>query len=485
MGKLDKLQPAAVWRIFEKMNDVPRGSGNETGVMNMLKAWADEQGLEWRDDKVGNLLIRIPGTKGLEKAAPVLVQGHVDMVCEKNGATKHDFTTDPIRMMIQGDWVTADVTTLGADNAIGCAMGLALAEDKSVAHGPVEVLLTVDEERGLTGAAGVEAGFFTARTMFNLDSEEDDAIFIGCAGGRDTGFTLKNRSARSPKNGVGRKLTILGLKGGHSGLDIHKHRGNAIKILNRALVAAAAAMDVRLVEINGGSMRNAIPREAEAKVVISKENGRKFKQLVDKFLAGLKSEELAGFDDGFEWKVSAVQAPRCFSLDSSGKTFALLAAIPSGVTAMSMDIEGLVESSTNLGVVKTNGSKVEIVCCSRSSVMSALGELVEQHRLIGELAGAEVDQPEGYPGWKPNLKSKVLAVTRAKYKKAFGVDAELLAIHAGLECGLLTEKYPDLDIVSFGPNITGAHSPDEKVQISSVQKIWKLFGETLKEVAKT
>ena len=484
MGKLDKLQPAAVWQVFEKMNDVPRGSGNETGVMNMLKAWADERSLNWRDDKVGNLLIEIPGTKGLEKAAVVLVQGHVDMVCEKNAATKHDFEKDPIKMKIEGDWVTADGTTLGADNAIGCAMGLALADVKNVAHGPIEILLTVDEERGLTGAAGVEAGFFTAKTMFNLDSEEDDAIFVGCAGGRDTGFVLKNRTARAPKNGVGRKITIMGLKGGHSGLDIHTHRGNAIKLLNRALVAAAGEMDVRLVEINGGSMRNAIPREAEAKVVIAKENGRKFKQLVDAHLGRIKDEELAGFDDGFEWKVAAVQAPRCFSLDSSGTTFRLLSAIPSGVTSMSMDIAGLVESSTNLGVVKTNGSKVEITCCSRSSVMTALGDLVDQHRMIGELAGAEVDQPEGYPGWKPNLKSKVLAVTRAKYKKAFGVEAELLAIHAGLECGLLTEKYPDLDIVSFGPNITGAHSPDERVQITSVQKIWKLFTETLKDVAK-
>jgi dipeptidase D len=243
-------------------------------------------------------------------------------------------------------------------------------------------------------------------------------------------------------------------------------------------------MDVRLVEINGGSMRNAIPREAEAKVVIAKDDGRRFKQTVDAHLARLKNEELSGFDDGFEWKVAAVQAPRCFSLECSRQTLSLLAAIPNGVTAMSMDIAGLVESSTNLGVVKTDAAKVHIVCCSRSSVMGALGELVVQHRVIGELAGAEVDQPEGYPGWKPNLKSKVLAATRARYQQAFGVEAELLAIHAGLECGLLTEKYPDLDIVSFGPNITGAHSPDERVQITSVQKIWKLFSGTLSDVAK-
>ena len=485
MGKLDKLQPAAVWNIFEKMSDIPRGSGNEAGVQNMFKAWADGLGLDWNEDAVGNLLVSIPATKGLEKAAPVLIQGHVDMVCEKNAGTKHDFENDPLKLKVNGDWVTAEGTTLGADNGIGVAMGLALAQDKTVAHGPVEVLLTVDEERGLTGAAGVQAGFFKSRKMINLDSEEDQAIFVGCAGGRDTQFTLKNRSTRAPKDSAGRKVTISGLKGGHSGLDIHQHRGNAIKILTRALLAAAKEMEVRIVEINGGSMRNAIPREAEAKVVIARDQGRKFKQTVDACLKQIQTEELAGTDDGFAWKVAAVQAPRCFSLTSSKTTLGLLAAIPSGVTGMSMDIVGLVESSTNLGVVKTNGSKVDIVCCSRSSVMSTLDGLVVQHRTIGELAGAEVVQPEGYPGWKPNMKSPLLAVTRAQYKQAFGVEAELLAIHAGLECGLLTEKYPTLDIVSFGPNIRGAHSPDEKVQVSSVQKIWKLFAATLKEVAKS
>ncbi len=484
MAKLDKLQPAAVWQIFEKMCDIPHGSGNETGVMKMFKGWADERGLSWSDDKVGNLLIRIPATKGLEKAAPMLIQGHVDMVCEKNSATKHDFEKDGLKLQVKGDWVTAEGTTLGADNGIGVAMGLALADDKKVAHGPVEVLLTVDEERGLTGAAGVEAGFFDSRSMINLDSEEDDAIFVGCAGGRDTVFNLKNKATRAPKDSGGRKITIGGLRGGHSGLNIHENRGNAIKILTRVLLAVSEEMDLRLVEINGGSMRNAIPRESEAKVVIAKADGRRFKKLVDSFLDRIKTEELAGIDDGFEWKTSTVKAPRCFSLNSSGNTLRLLAAIPNGVTGMSQDIAGLVESSTNLGVVSTKGSKVRMVCCSRSSIMPALESLVSQHKAIGLLADAEVDQPEGYPGWKPNMKSELLAVTRKKYKSAFGVDAELLAIHAGLECGLLTEKYPDLDIVSFGPNIRGAHSPDEKVQITSVQKIWKLFAATLGEVAK-
>jgi len=484
MAKLDKLQPAAVWNIFEKMCDVPHGSGNEKAIQNMFKAWADERGLSWDEDKVGNLLVRIPATKGLEKAKPVLIQGHVDMVCEKNSATKHDFENDPIKLVVDGDWVTADGTTLGADNGIGVSMGLALADDKKVAHGPIEVLLTVDEERGLTGAAGVQAGFFDSRRMINLDSEEDTAIFIGCAGGRDSVFILKNKATRAPKESGGRKITIGGLRGGHSGLNIHENRGNAIKILTRALQSAALEMEVRLVEINGGSMRNAIPREAEARVVIPKADGRRFKQIVDRAFERIKADELPDHDDGLTWKVSSVQAPRCFSLGTSTATLNLLSAIPNGVTAMSQDIEGLVESSTNLGVVKTDGSKVRIVCCSRSSIMPSLEALVAQHRSIGEMVGAIVEQPEGYPGWKPDMKSELLAITQKKYAKAFGSDPELLAIHAGLECGLLTEKYPDLDIVSFGPNIRGAHSPDEKVQISSVQKIWKLFAATLEEVAK-
>jgi dipeptidase D len=483
MSTLESLQPAVVWRVFDKMSAVPRGSGNEAAVLGMFKGWADRRGLAWKQDEVGNLLVCIPASPGRDNVPTLLIQGHVDMVCEKNAATAHDFTRDPLKLVVDGDWVKAAGTTLGADNGIGVAMGLALADDRTVPHGPVEVLLTVDEERGLTGAAGVEPGFFSAKMMINLDSEDDTAIFIGCAGGRDTRYELKNRAAKAPTDAVGRKVTVLGLRGGHSGLNIHEHRGNAIKILSRALQAAAAAMDVRLVEINGGSMRNAIPRECEAKVTVPREQARRFKQLLDVFFARVAAEELAGVDDGFTWKIATVQAPRCFSRESSATTLNLLSAIPNGVGAMSLDIPGLVETSTNLGVVKTDGLRVEIVCCSRSSVMSSLAALVEQHRALGVLAGAGVEQPQGYPGWKPNLASPLLAVTRKSYVAAFDVEAGLLAIHAGLECGLLTEKYPDLDIVSFGPNIQGAHSPDEKVQISSVQKIWKLFTATVTQLA--
>lgn len=481
MTRINELEPKAVWEIFAALSEVPRGSGNEAGVMKMLRAWAQRRGLAVKEDEVGNLLVSIPATPGREGVAPVLIQGHVDMVCEKNAATKHDFTKDPIKLKVEGDWVTAEGTTLGSDNGIGVAMGLATAVDPTVQHGPIEVLLTVDEERGLTGAAGIKPGFFTARRMINLDSEEDVSLFIGCAGGRDTQFILTGTQGKAPKDSAGRKVTVMGLQGGHSGLDINRNRGNAIKILTRCLQAAAAEMDVRFVDVGGGSMRNAIPREATATVVIPGAKGRLFKQRVDALAARVK-EELAGIDDGLVVKVSAVQAPRCFSRDSSRTLLNLMAATPNGVLAMSPAIPGLVETSSNLGVARTEGAKVTLVCCSRSSVMSSLEALVLQHKALGELAGAEVVQPAGYPGWKPNPASAMVQLTSRKYAEIFGSPPELKAIHAGLECGLLTEKYPDLDIVSFGPDIHGAHSPDEKVSIPSVRKVWRLLTAVLADL---
>jgi dipeptidase D len=474
MGKLDSLQPGPVWRIFEQMNDVPRGSGEEAAVQAMFKAWADARKLSWKEDPVGNLLITIPATAGREKAAPILIQGHVDMVCEKNAGTKHDFTRDPIAMVIEGDWVTAEGTTLGADNGIGVAMGLALA-DTDLPHGPVEVLLTIDEETGLTGAANLLPGWFASRRMINLDSEEDTAVFVGCAGGRDSVFTVTNRFAKAPATTVGRKITLSGLLGGHSGLDIHRGRGNANVLLARALHAAVAKMPVRIVSFDGGSKRNAIPREAVAVVAVAENRAREFKQLVDALLTRAKAEELVGADDGFAWKLSPAKADRCWSAEASARLLDLLVAIPNGVLAMSRALPGLVETSSNLGVVQTDSGAATITCCSRSSVMSSLDHLAGRHVAIATLAGCAVEQPEGYPGWQPCLDSPLLKTTTARYAKLFGREPELMAVHAGLECGLFTRKYPDLDIVSFGPNIHGAHSPDEKVQISSVQRIWNLF----------
>jgi dipeptidase D len=476
------MQPKSVWSVFGELSKVPRGSGNETAVMNMLKEWADRRNLEWKQDRVGNLLVIIPASKGMEKKPPVLVQGHVDMVCEKNSGTKHDFENDPIKLQVKGDWVTADGTTLGADNGLGVAMGLAVADEKNMKHPRIEVLLTVDEERGLTGAAGVEEGFFESRRMINLDSEEEDAIFIGCAGGRDTEFYISNRKGKLAKGYVARKVAVRGLLGGHSGLDIIRNRGNAIKILTRCLVAARDAVPLKLVSINGGSMRNAIPREADATVIVPEGSAREFKRIVDGLAGRIATEELAGIDGGLEVKVASCQVAHSWGFGCTSRTLGLLDALPNGVLGMSQTIDGLVETSTSVGVVKTDGSRVTVVCCSRSSSMSALGAVVRQHRTIGELAGVRVVQPEGYPGWMPNPRSKMVQTTARLYKRVFKKEALLTAIHAGLECGVLTEKHPDMDIVSFGPDIRGAHSPDEKASISSTQRIWKLFRILLSEL---
>ena len=481
MSAIAKLKPTSLWAVFDRMSEIPRGSGNESAVLDMFKAWAAERSLDCKQDKVGNLLITIPATKGMEKRPAVLVQGHVDMVCEKNAATKHDFTRDPLKLVQKGDWVSAEGTTLGADNGIGVAMGLALADEKGLKHPKVECLLTVDEERGLTGAAGVEAGFFTARRMINLDSEQDDALFIGCSGGQDSILTLMNKKAALGKGLVGRKVSVQGLLGGHSGLDIHKNRGNAIKILTRCLLAAREQVDFKLASIDGGSMRNAIPREAVATVAVPEAQAKLFKKLVDAQAARIIGQELKGTDEGCVVKVGVCKLTHTLGGNCTTRTLTMIDALPNGVLTMSLAIAGLVETSSNVGVVATDGSRVRIVCCSRSSSTSALEGLARRHRSLAAMLfdRCEIVQEGGYPGWMPDPKSEMVKTTAAMYKATFKKEPELLAIHAGLECGLLTEKYPDLDIVSFGPNITGAHSPDERVSVTSVAKIWTLFTRTL------
>ncbi len=483
MSQYDELEPKPVWQIFGVMSRVPRGSGNEAAVQERLRGWAQEHGLGVKQDATGNLLISIPATPGHESAAPILLQGHSDMVCVKDDGSKHDFLKDPIRMIVDGDFVKADGTTLGADNGIGVAMALAPALDPSVVHGPIEVLVTVDEERGLTGARGVKPGFFTAKRMINLDSEEDHAITIGCAGGRDTDFELALTQARAPKDSTARKVVVAGLLGGHSGVEIYRNRGNALRILARLLHAAMGDMDVRVVSLEGGSVRNAIPKSATATVVIPAAKGRVFKQRVDAQAAQILTE-LKGIDDGLEVKVSTVQAARCFSRESSRKLLNLMAAIPTGVLAMSPAVPGLVETSSNLGVASTEGAKVKLTCLSRSSVMPALDAVILQHRALGELAGAEVSQPEGYPGWKPNPDSTLLGLVRRKFVEVLGKEPHIMAIHAGLECGLLTLNYPELDMVSIGPNLFDVHSPLEKCSISSVQKVWNLLKAILAEASR-
>ncbi|MBD3160868.1 MAG: beta-Ala-His dipeptidase [Candidatus Eisenbacteria bacterium] len=483
MNGIESLEPKSVWRIFGEISKVPRDSGKEEAVMEMLAEWARARGLSSKRDAVGNQLIEIPATKGREDVAPIVIQGHVDMVCEKNRDTDHDFTRDPIRPKIEGDWVTAEGTTLGADNGIGVAMGLALAEEPDLVHGPVEVLLTVDEETGLTGATKMTEGFFRSKRMINLDSEEDTGIFIGCAGGRDSLLTLPLRRTEVPKDGAVKRVSVRGLVGGHSGQDINRNRGNAVRILARLLHAASERVEVRIASIEGGSKRNAIAREAFAVVVVPSDPAQPFEAAVRETAEAIREQELNEEDRGMDVGVAAAESDSCFGLEASRRILRLLLAVPHGVRAMSQAVPGLVETSSNLGVVATDGDRVKLTCCSRSSVMTSLEDLTVVHRCIAEQAGAEIEQPEGYPGWRPNLESDLLAVTRRQYRERFDREPELTAIHAGLECGLFTEKVPGLDIVSFGPDITGAHSPDERVSIPSVQRIWKLFTGVLEELA--
>lgn len=484
MNEISKLAPESVWKIFEMISEVPRGSGNERAVMDRIAGWARERGLPTKRDATGNMLLSIPPSSGRESIPPILLQGHVDMVCEKNAAIVHDFGKDPIRPRIDGEWVRAEGTTLGADNGIGVAMALAVGVDPSVAHGPVEVLLTVDEETGLTGAAGVQPGFFTAKRMINLDSEEDDGIFVGCAGGRDTLLLLRAGSEGLPGDVAVRRLFVSGLNGGHSGLDINRNRGNAIKILARVLLVASGESAIRIASISGGSKRNAIPREAAAIVVLEPGAAAAFEQRARETIDRIRREELAGADDGLGITIAPATQPKdAFSAEGTRDLLDLIGAIPSGVIAMSQSIPGLVETSTNLGVVETVGDSVRIHCASRSSVMGSLDAAVLQHGCIARLAGAECDQPRGYPGWSPNLESHLLAVARRAYAKTFAREPEVKSIHAGLEAGLLTEKYPELDIVSFGPTIIGAHSPDERVNVPSVQKVWKFLGVVLDDLS--
>lgn len=473
MSHIESLEPMGVWSAFAEISRVPRGSGNEAAVMAMLEGWARKRGLATKRDRTGNMLVSIPATPGREADPSIVLQGHADMVCEKDGATPHDFTKDPIRLRVDGDWVTATGTTLGADNGLGVAMALAVAEDRSVHHGPVEVLVTIDEERGLTGASGIEEGFFSAKRMINLDSEEDDGIYIGCAGGRDTVLTL--RAPRAAAEGAAIEVRVGGLLGGHSGLDIIRNRGNAIRLLARLLLAGAAEASLRLIRFEGGNLRNAIPREARAALVVPSGGDAAVVAAIRAAAERIRSEELAGIDDGFAVECAACPIEPAMAEAQSIHLVRLLVAIPNGVAAMSQMVEGLVETSSNLGVVRCEGEAVRITCCSRSSVMSSLDGMALQHRCLGEIAGAEIDQPQGYPGWKPNPDSRLLARTQEEYRRVFGCEPKLKAIHAGLECGLFTAKYPGLEIVSFGPNIEGAHSPRERASISSTARVYRLL----------
>jgi len=479
---LGNLKPEAIWNHFEEICKYPRPSGKEDKVAAYIVSVGKRNNLETITDEFGNIVIRKPATPGKENLTPVVLQGHLDMVAEKNNDVKHDFDKDPIQPIVDGDWVKATGTTLGSDNGIGVAAALAVLESKDVEHGPLEAIFTLEEETGMFGAKALKSGLLKASILINLDSEEDGTLYIGCAGGQNTVVKIKYDQKDVPENTFALELKVSGLKGGHSGLDIHTGRGNAIKLMARLLHELNYKFGIRLVNINGGSKHNAIPRESFSII-------RPAKKIKDEILAYIENynktvqAELASVEPNLNVTASEVKSrAKVIDKSSAASLINTLYSVQNGVIKMSADIEGLVETSTNLAVVVTKSKAVEITLSQRSSVESEKYDISNSITALFKLTKAEVAQADGYPGWKPNINSPILAVLKSVYKNLYGTEPEIKAIHAGLECGIINERYPDLDMISFGPTIVGAHSPDEKVQISAVSKFWDLLVNVLKNI---
>jgi len=480
---LSTLEPRALWNHFSRIAAIPRPSKHEERIAAWVRTVAAEHGWRTESDAVGNLVLSVPASPGHESAPHVVLQAHLDMVCEKNGDVSHDFMEDPIRPRIDGDWVYATGTTLGADNGIGVAAALAAATDSSVVHGPLELLFTLDEETGLTGAQGLDAGLLTGRVLLNMDSEEDGKLFVGCAGGADCHLHVAVGRV-APERAKCFRLSVLGLRGGHSGLNIHENRGNAIKLLVRLLQAAReAALDFELADLRGGSKHNAIPREAQATLWIDAASEAAMRSTVASMTESYR-HELRGIDDDLQLRFDPADGPSSvLAISDRDRLLDLLSALPHGVLGMSPAIAGLVETSNNLAVVESSDSEFRVIASCRSSVGPTQEAVLSALRAAGRLASARTEGHDGYPGWKPDLDGRVLAVTREVYTKVWGRPPEVTAVHAGLECGLLGEKVPGMEMISFGPQIEGAHSPDERVQISSVERFWQALGGVLEALA--
>ena len=483
MGKvLGQLKPQRVWELFEDICQVPRPSKKEEKILAYLCDFAKERSLTYRQDKLKNLVIEKPATKGYEHFPTVVLQSHVDMVCEKNSGVEHNFDTDPIRPLITDGWVKADGTTLGADDGIGMAVQLAILDSSVIEHGPIECLFTVDEETGLTGAFGLEKDFLNGRILLNLDSEDDGELFIGCAGGIDTMVTFPYEQVSVEADHIAYRISVTGLLGGHSGDDIHKGRGNANKVLNRLLWNFDKMYEVRLAEIKGGNLRNAIAREAFATVTVPRRYKMDFLDLFKTLSSQIRSEMRTNEPDLDISVAEAVMPQFLVDYGTQSNLLNALYACPHGVMAMSPDIVGLVETSTNLASVSMTPKELIIATSQRSSLDSGKRDVADMVASVFLLAGAKVRHGDGYPGWTPNMDSKILAVMKKAYAGLFGEEPKVLAIHAGLECGLIGEKYPGMDMISYGPTIKGAHSPDERIEISTVEKFWDLTLEVLKRV---
>lgn len=476
------LKPSAVWNYFYEISQIPRPSKKEGKIIAYLIDFAKKHNLEVKKDDAGNVLITKPATKGKENLPTVILQGHVDMVCEKNSGTTHDFDNDPIETIVENDWLKAKGTTLGADNGIGVAAALAILSSDTIEHGKLECLFTVDEETGLTGAYALSKDFLNGDILINLDTEEEGEVYIGCAGGKITTATFTYKPESIPANYFWFKAQVKGLNGGHSGSEIHKGLGNANKILNRYLWELSRKYDLSLAEINGGNLHNAIAREAYA--IAGVPYNKKEEVIVTlNTLAPEIEAELKSIDPNLKMTVESTDTP-LFVIDKDTTTNLLnaLYACPHGVLGMSFEIPGLVETSTNLASVKMKeGNTILITTSQRSSTNSLKDDAGNIVNAVFTLAKADVVHSAGYPGWRPNPDSKVLGVAKDAYKKLFNKEPEIMAIHAGLECGLFLEKYPHLDMISCGPTIRNAHSPEEQVEIPSVEKWWDFLLEILKK----
>lgn len=483
MSLVADLEPKSVWRHFNEILKIPRGSKKEDRIRDYVIRAAEQNGLSYEVDSVGNLVVRKPATPGHESAPITVLQSHLDMVTEKNSEVEHDFDRDPIVPRREGDYITASGTTLGADNGIGVATMLAIIEAKDIVHGPLELLFTVDEETGLTGAAGLAPDLLEGRRLINLDSEEEGTLYVGCAGGADSNLTLPLRSQPLPAQHVVLDLHLAGLRGGHSGVDIHLQRGNATKLLARALYAVSLQTPFFLVDFHGGNKHNAIPREAFATVALPADQRQSFISSLNAEIEAIQ-DEFRPADPNIALQTSTADpVEQCWNRETTDLVLRLITALPHGVLSMSYDIPDLVETSTNLATVNVTDGKIVIGMSSRSSVASALRALRQRIRAIASLAGASVEEGAGYPGWKPNLNSPILAVTKQAHEKVLGSQPAVKAIHAGLECGIIGEKFPGMDMVSIGPQIEFPHSPDERVKISSVDRFFKVLLATLEDLA--
>ncbi len=476
------LQPKVVWNNFYGLTQIPRPSKHEGKVIEYLYNWGVSHGLETIKDETGNIIIRKPATPGFENRKGVILQGHMDMVPQKTGDSNHDFLNDPITTLIDGDWVTADRTTLGADNGIGVALGLAVLEDPAVKHGPVEVLVTYDEETGMTGANKLRPGILKGDILINLDSEDEGELCVGCAGGLDAKADFKYRKYNTPKGYKGLRIKVSGLQGGHSGMDISLYRANANKVMCRILLPLLENFGAKVVSFTGGSLRNAIPFEAVCELVLPEENVNSVKKLIVNIFEEVKAEYVESDPSAAMELTSVPAAPKFIQGSVMLNAVKAMIACPSNVIRMSQSMPGLTETSINMAIVRTERGHIRVHSLMRSAIDTAKADLAERVRCIFELAGAEISFAGGYSGWRPKLDTPMNKVMMEQFEKVYGYPMKVMATHGGLECAIMGAKYPNWEMVSIGPTIRYPHSPDERLKIDTVGRTWDYLKAVLENV---